>query len=422
MTKQIIRIGAAVMTTLLALFILWQFRIVVVYVLISLALAAALRPLVRRLAGRGFLVRAGWILVYVAALGSFGFLLYLTGQAAINEIQQLAHTVSSQDAWKLPVWMEGSPSQWQVVHELPPPSKLFAAFTGDQGQLVLPALLGFSENIGSLVSGLLVILFLSIYWSINQIHFERLWLSLLHSGQRKQARGIWRTIEPDLGAYIRSQVMQSLLAGLALGLGYWALGSPYPALLALASALACMVPVVGAALAILTVLLVGLLTSLQITLFTVLYALIVLIALRIWVKPLLFKRRWDNPILTLVILIALAGAFGLVGLIVAPPVSVVCQILWNRLVSRRAILGAAAQISDLKERQARVWATVRAMDEPALPLVTSSMEKLTELINKAEPILQTGLPPAKPLAEASEPFLAPTPVIAEAAPASAAKP
>ena len=114
-----------------------------------------------------------------------------------------------------------------------PPSKLFEAVTGDQGQLVLPAILGFTQGIGGVVSGVLVILFLSIYWSINQIHFERLWLSLLPSGQRKQARGIWRTIEPDLGAYIRGQVIHSLLAGLLLGLGYWVLGSPYPALLAL---------------------------------------------------------------------------------------------------------------------------------------------------------------------------------------------
>jgi predicted PurR-regulated permease PerM len=416
MTKQIIRIGAAVMTTLLALLVFWQFRIVVVYVLISLALAAALRPLVGRLARRGFLVRAGWILVYLVALGSFGFLLFLTTQAAINEIQQLAHTVSAQDAWKLPVWLEGSSFQQALVALLPPPSTLFAAVTGDQGQLVLPALLGFSENIVSLVSGILVILFLSIYWSINQIHFERLWLSLLHSGQRKQARGIWRTVEPDLGAYIRSQVIHSLLAGLVLGLGYWALGSPYTALLALAGALACLVPVAGPVLAMLAVLLVGLLTGVQLSLFTALFTVIVLIALGVWVKPRLFKHRWDNPILTLVILIALAGAFGLVGIIIAPPISVVCQILWNRLVSRRAVLGAAAQISDLKERQERVWATVRAMDEPALPLVTSSMERLSGLIEKAEPILQAGLQPADPLTEASEPFLAPQPVITEAEP------
>ena len=277
-----------------------------------------------------------------------------------------------------------------VLARLPPPSKLFEAVTGSQGQLVLPAILGFTQGIGGVVSGVIVILFLSIYWSINQIHFERLWLSLLPSGQRKQARGIWRTIEPDLGAYIRSEVIQSLLAGLLLGLGYWLLGSPYPALLALVGALACLIPVVGAALAVIPVLLVGLLTSVQLSLFTALYTLVVLIALGVWVKPRLFNRRWDNPILTMVLLIALADAFGLVGIIVAPPLSVVCQILWSRLVSHRAVLGAAAQVSDLKERQARLWATIKAMDEPPLPLVTSSMERLTHLIEKAEPILQAG--------------------------------
>ncbi|MFA5873217.1 MAG: AI-2E family transporter [Anaerolineales bacterium] len=411
MTKQIIRFGAAGLTTLLVLVVLWQFRIVVVYVLISLALAAALRPLVNRLVGRGFVVRAAWILLVLFALGSFGFLLFLIGETAINEIQQFAQTVSVQDAWRLPVWLEGSSFQQALVARLPPPSKLFEAVTGDQGQLVLPAILGFTQGIGSVVSGVLVILFLSLYWSINQIHFELLWLSLLPSSQRKQARGIWRTIEPDLGAYIRSEVVQSLLAGLLLGLGYWLLGSPYPTLLALIGALAWLIPVVGAPLAVILPVLMGLLTSVQLSLFTALYTLVVLIALEVWVEPRLFRRRWDNPILTVVLLIALADAFGLVGIIVAPPLSVVCQILWSRLVSNRAVSGAATQVSDLKERQERVWATIRAMDEPPLPLVTSSMERLTHLIEKAEPILPAALP-----AEPSEPFLLSQPVTAEGGP------
>ena len=57
-----------------------------------------------------------------------------------------------------------------------------------------------------------------------------------------------------------------------------------------------------------------------------------------------------------------------------------------------------------------------------MPLVISSMERLTDLIGKAEPLLQASLPPANPLAEASEPFLAPPPVIAEEAAPVSAKP
>ena len=75
MMKRLAVIAVAVMTTLLALVLLWQFRIALVYVLISLALAAALRPLVQRLVGRRFMVRQAWILLYLVVLGSFGFVL-----------------------------------------------------------------------------------------------------------------------------------------------------------------------------------------------------------------------------------------------------------------------------------------------------------------------------------------------------------
>ncbi len=239
----------------------------------------------------GFVARTVWILLYVVALGSFGFLLFRTGETAINEIQLFARTVSVQDEWRVPVWLEGSAFQQELAARLPPPSQLFSAVTGSQGQRVLPALFDFTQGIGSVVSGVLVILLLSIYWSISQVHFERFWLSLLPAGQRTQARGVWRTIEPDIGAYIRGQVTQSLLAGLLLGLGYWLLGSPYPALLALAGALACLIPVVGTALAVIAALLVGLLTSVQLSLSTALYALVVLIALEAWVMPRLVQPQ-----------------------------------------------------------------------------------------------------------------------------------
>ena len=418
MTKQLVVFGTAVMTTLLALVVLWQFRIVVVYVLVSLALAATVRPLIiKDWSRRAFVLRLTLIFLYLVSLGIFGFLIFLVGRFAIGDIQQLAQTLSVQGTWMLPPWLEGSSFQQVLVAWLPTPNKLFEAVTGEQGQLVLPAILGFTQGIGGIVSGVFVVLFLSIYWSINQIHFERLWLSLLPSGQRKQARDIWRTIEPDLGAYIRSEIVQSLLAALLLGLGYWLLGSPYPTLLALIGALAWLIPVVGAALAVILPLLIGLLTSAQLSLFTALFTLVALIALQVWVEPRLYRRKWDNPILTLVILLAMADAFGLLGILLAPPLSAVCQILWNLLVSNRLASGDAAQVSDLKERQARLRAAIEEMDEMPPPLVISSMERLTYLLEKAEPILPAALP-----AEPSELFHPSQPVTAEGVPPVSTKP
>jgi predicted PurR-regulated permease PerM len=396
MTKQVAVFGAAVMTTLLAFVVFWQFRIVAVYIIASLALAATVRPLILDLKKHGWVMRVVLILLYLVGLAGFGYLFLFVGRYAINDIQQLTETLSVRGVWSLPLWLEGSSFQKLLVTWLPVPAALFEAMTGEQGQFVLPAMLNFTEGIGTFVSGIFLILFLSIYWSTNQIHFERLWLSLLPSEQRKHARGIWRMIEPDLGAYIRSELIQSLLAVLLLGVGYWLLGSPYPVLLALLGALAWLVPVVGVVLAVIPPLLIGLLTSLPLSLFTVLYTLIILVALQMLVEPRLYKRNWDNPILTLILMLAMADAFGLIGVIIAPPVSAVLQIMWNLLVSNRLASGATVQILDLKERQEHLRTVIAEMEESAPPLVMSSMERLTALLEKAEPIL-----PVASLAETS---------------------
>ena len=407
MTKRVAVFAAAVMTTLLALMVLWQFRVVVVYVLISLALAATVRPLVQGWSERGWLARVALILLYLVGLGAMGFSIFLVGRFVIRDVQELARMLSAQGAWILPSWLEGTSFQQVLGTWLPTPDKLFEALTGAQGQLVLPAVLGLTQDIGGFASGAVAIVFLSLYWSISQIHFERLWLSLLPSELRKHARGVWRTIEPELGAYIRSEMLQSLLAGLLLGLGYWLLGSPYPTLLALIGGLAWLIPVVGAAVAMILVLTLGLLTSVQLSLITALYTVVVLITMQLWLEPRLFRHKARNPILTLVILLAMADAFGLPGILVAPPLSMVCQILWDLLVTNRLASGAAAQISDLKARQAHLLAAIREMEELPPPVVVSSMERLTDLLDRAEPILTLALPSEAPIHSTAPGYLLP---------------
>jgi len=395
MTRQLVVIGTAVMTTLLALVVLWQFRVVVIYVVISLVLAATVRPWARSETRRSLLTRLSVILLYVVSIAAFGLLIFLVGRLLVGDLQELAQTMAAQTTWMLPSWLEGSLFGQALARWLPTPERLFDALT-NQRQLIVSAVLGLTQGIGGFVSGLVVILFLSMYWSINQNHFERLWLSLLPSGQRTPARDIWRTLEQELGAYIRSEGILSLLAVLLLGFGYWLLGSPYPALLAVVGALVWMVPVVGAVLAVILPLLLGLLTGAQLSLFTVPFTLVVLIALQVWLEPRLFRRQWHNPILTLVILLAMADALGLLGIILAPPLSVVCQILWNLLISDRLAPDTAVQVSDLKERQARLRIAIELMEGPPPPLVVSSMERLAGLLEKAEPLLQSALPPEPP--------------------------
>lgn len=396
MTKRILIVAAAIMTTLLALAALWQFRIVLVYVLISLVLAATFRPIAESESRRNIRTRVLLSLQYVVGLAVTLSLLFIVGRFLVSDFQQITEKIALQNVWVVPPWLQGGFFEQALLRWLPTPDKLFTAFTS-QRQLMLSTVLGITQGLGGFLSAFLVIFFLSVYWSINQNHFERLWLSLLPAAHRRHARYIWRTIEHDIGAYTRSEIVQSILAVILLGVGYWLLGSPIPTLLAVTGAIAWLVPVMGGGLAVILPFLLGLLTSTQVSLLTVLYTWAVLLALQLWVEPRLFKLRWDNPVLTFVILLAMADAFGLVGIIAAPPISAICQILWRFLVSDRLTSDPTVQVKDVRERYVRLQKAIARMEGPPPPIIASSMERLTELMERAEPILVesvAGEPPA----------------------------
>jgi putative permease len=390
MTKKVLIIALGIMTTLLGLVALWQFRVVLVYLLLSLVIAATFRPMSRSESRHNLKTRFLQILQYLLALIVVGLLLFIVGRFLINDFQQLAQNLSTESAWVLPRRLQGGPlATW-----LPTPESLFLGITG-QPSMALSAVLGFTESIGSVLSGLVIALFLSVYWSVNQNHFERLWLSLLPAEQRKHARNVWRTIEADLGAYSRSELIQSMLAVIALGIGYRLLGSPYPTLLAVTGAIAWLIPVVGGVLALILPLVIGLLSSPQLAIMTVLYTVLVLVILQVSIEPRLFKIKQDNPLLTFVILLAMADAFGLLGIIVAPPISVILQSLWRLLVHENIAAEMVLHVSDLRERQSQLRNSIEQMEGDPPPLVISSMERLASLLDKAEPLLET-LPPPEP--------------------------
>jgi predicted PurR-regulated permease PerM len=390
MTKRVFIIALGIMTTLLGLVALWQFRVVFIYVLLSLVIAATFRPISSGESRHSIRTRILLVLQYVVAVVVIGLLVFIVGRFLINDFRQLAQSLSTESMWVLPGWLQGGP----LANWLPTPENLFLGVTS-QPSVALSAILGFTESIGNVLSGLVIAFFLSVYWSINQNHFERLWLSLLPAEQRKHARNIWRTVEADLGAYSRSEIIQSVLAVIALGVGYWLLGSPYPTLLAVTGAIAWLVPVVGGVLALVLPFVIGMLNGPLLALLSVLYTLVVLVILQVSVEPRLFKIKQDNPLLTFVVLLAMADAFGLLGIIVAPPISVILQSLWRLLINENVSPETVLHVSDLKERQALLQAKIDQIEGEPPPLVISSMERLTSLLEKAEPILET-LPPPEP--------------------------
>ena len=69
---------AIIAVTVAALILLWQFRSVLILLLLSLMLASALRPTADSLTARGLPVSLSWLLVYLGLLALVGLSLWVS--------------------------------------------------------------------------------------------------------------------------------------------------------------------------------------------------------------------------------------------------------------------------------------------------------------------------------------------------------
>jgi putative permease len=391
--KRVAQLTAAVALALLAAALLWEFREAAVLFLLSLAVAAALRPLVDRQVRRGWPRFAAVICVYGLAVGLVFAIGWTVAGPLLDDLRQLFDNLSLAYERALLTWPTGADWQRQLVAWLPPAQELYGAFAGPRGTAILQEGLGFTQSLVDIGSRLLIIIVMSLYWAVDQARFERLWLSLLLAEQRARAREIWRAMEAGAGAYIRSELVQSLLAGALLGIGYRLLGVQFPTLLAILCALAWLIPWLGTALALIPVVLVGAAAGPLTALLAAVYTVAVFVGLEYVVEPRLYDRRQYSSLLVVLVVIVLGQVYGLLGLLVAPPLAAALQILFSRLVmpsaAPTAALVGAEQFAALKERLAAVQAALAAAPEPS-PQLASLAQRLAGIVAQVERLREQG--------------------------------
>jgi predicted PurR-regulated permease PerM len=267
------------------------------------------------------------IIPYLLVLIPLISLLTLSSGSIINEIEMASNSLASSYEYITANWpVNGTPFQRTISEQLPPSEDLYNWLAGDQAAQTATTLFGVTANIFSFIGKFSVILILSLYWNADKVHFERLWLSLVPVEKRFQAREVWRSIEGGVGAYIRSEVLQSLLAGILLWLGYRAIGLNYAVLLALFGAVAWLIPWFGAVLAVIPPFLVGLATSPLVAVVALVYTLLILLIQELIIEPRFFPRQNYSSVILVLVFLVMADAFGLIGFVLAPVVAAAIQI------------------------------------------------------------------------------------------------
>jgi predicted PurR-regulated permease PerM len=380
-----------VIAALAAAFVLWKLASVVVMFVLSLALAAALRPPAEALMHRGIPRSIALVGVCLAVVAVAGAVLLFSAGLALEDVRQVgkdayrAHEKLTRD------WRAHEDWRKTVADGLPESEQLEALLGLDAMSLVRSAL-GATMGFVGLLAHAAVVVVLSLYWSIDRVHFERLWLSLLPVGRRVEARQVWRSLEGEVGAYIRSESVQALVAGAALTGGYMLLGQPYPALSGVLAAVAWLLPWVGvlvmtATLVLLSVpsmVLLGPFTTLFSLLPAVLFTVLVLIVLEYGVEPRLFDRRRFNPLLIAIVTIGLADLLGLPGLVLGPPLAISVQCIGRYLVRRRMLhaVEGPVDLAGLERRLRDIKLRLAGAADPTREL-NGLVERLDRLLQEA---------------------------------------
>jgi len=389
---RIIWYTGVVLATLVLLVLLWQFSLALALFLLSLALAAAFRPLIDVWSKHGLNRILVMLLTYLLVFGLISALLVAFSGPLMNNIQDAANDSASGYEHIKSIWTQnGSLVQQSIAEQLPPPTKLYEALAGKQGMQALQAVAGVALNFFDLFGRIAIVIVLSMYWSADQVHFERLWLSLLSVKNRSRARDIWRAVESEVGAYIRSEVTQSVLIGLALGLGYWAMGLKYPALLSLLAALARLVPWFGKIFITLVALAIGSTVSIEMGILAAIYTLVVMVVIKLSVQPRFYSKRHHNSLLILVIVVSMAYAYGLAGLLMAGPLAVAIQILLLQLFQTPSLTiphETRIEISTIQERLKNAQVMLENAQAPNAHEINSLVNRVRTLVEKTDEQIQ----------------------------------
>lgn len=119
-----------------------------------------------------------------------------------------------------------------------------------------------------------------------------------------------------------------------------------------------------------------------------------LLLLELVVEPRFFNHRRYSSILTVVAMLVLIKDFGILGLILAPPLSAAIQILfthWMAAQKTPSLPGVADQLADLKDRLASVETAINNGEAEPPPEINSIAARLGNLIRQANLALKQEL-------------------------------
>lgn len=203
------------------------------------------------------------------------------------------------------------------------------------GGSILSLFRGIVSGLGGVISGLVLALVGGIYLAAQPKTYFNGTLLLFPQGMRERVKDAALRTNTSLRAWLVGQLIAMVAIGIITGIGLWMIGVPSPVALGLIAAVLEFVPFIGPILMAIPAVLLAATIDMETTLMTVgLYLVIQQIEGNV-IMPFVQEKSVNLPAaLTMFALFAMGGLFGIVGVLMAAPLTVVIFVMVKTLYVR----------------------------------------------------------------------------------------
>ena len=309
---------------IIALFILWQIRNLLLLVFTAVVLATALNRFVKWLQRKGLHRNIALVCAISSILVFLILFIWLIFPPFSEQLQKLIEVLPR--VWvkidlelgllqaKLPDYIPKLPNRKDLLSQLPPLQELISSFVTI-----------FSDSLIVLLQLLLVIA-LTIMILASPQRYRKAFLSLFPSFYRRRADAILSQSEAALGNWLKGILINCLFIGISSGLGLAVIQIRLVLVHALLAGILNFIPNIGPVTSVIFPLSIAVLEAPWKIVAVIIWYVFIQNIETYWLSPIVMARQVSLlPAVTLTAQIFFARTFGIIGLILALPLTVVAK-------------------------------------------------------------------------------------------------
>ena len=312
-----------VILAVLLVFFLYLIRDVLVMVIFAVVITSAINPVVKWMQDRGAPRTLAVFLVFIGLFLILAGILFLIIRPLAGELQNLSETI--------PVYFErisltveevrdASPAYQEILSNI---QTYLTQFAGTLSSASSNAFAAVARLFGGITTAV-VVLILSFYLSVQERGIPLFLRAVTPVRHQSYVLNLWARAQTKMGRWVRGQILLSLSVGILVFIGLTIFGIRFSILLALLAALFEIIPFVGPVLAAIPAVLLAMLKSPIVALWTVLVYIIVQQLENAVLAPKIMQHAVGlNPVVVLLAILIGGKLLGIAGIIIAVPVAAV---------------------------------------------------------------------------------------------------